>query len=78
MNITEPRQMISLNQREVLRNIFTDKVYSEHTDSLDMSNLEEVMARLTEKQYKYILYLLGFKRWVSVKQVLNSRGLINK
>lgn len=71
-------EKITLNQIGVLRGIFNDKIYSEHLQNFNLSNLEEVMASLTEKQYRYILYLISVKRWITVKQILNQQGLINK
>ena len=70
--------MIQLNQIGTLRGVLTDKFNEAHMSNFDMSNLEEVMAGLTEKQYKYILYLIIHKNWFKAKQILAQQGLKDK
>jgi len=69
---------INLNQIETLRRVLTDKFNKPHIINFDMSNLEEVMASLTEKQYKYILHLIMGRNWLKAKVILNQQGLLNK
>jgi len=69
---------ISLNQIGTLRRVLTDKFNEPHMVNFDLSNLEEVMASLTEKQYKYILHLIMLKSWIKAKVILNQQGLLNK
>ena len=69
---------LSLNQIGELRRILTDKVYADHMINFNMDTLETCLNKLSEKQYKYILYLLSVKRWTIIKVILAQCGLKNK
>lgn len=67
---------ISLNQASCLMSIL--KSYEDHMINFDLSNLWQVCASLTPKQYGYILHLLDEHKWITIKKILNQQGLKDK
>lgn len=66
----EEKKLISLNQIVVLKQIL--KYKEEHFNIYNLEDIYEDVKSMTEKQYKYILYLLGQNHYFKIKQILDN------
>ena len=66
----EEKKLISLNQIGVLKQIL--EYNKEHFNIYDLQNIYEDVKPMTEKQYKYILYLFGQNHYFKIKQILDN------
>lgn len=63
---------ISLNQRSELIRLLNDKIYAEHFQIYDLTDLSEKLENMTEKQWFYFLMLLSKKKWFDIKNLLDK------
>ena len=70
------KKYISLNQLEVLEKILRDNFYKDHFKIYDLSNLTG-LKRMTEKQYKYLLFLFNQKQFFKIKKILDNFLIYN-
>jgi len=64
---------ITLNHIESLRKIIND--YPEHFINFDLTDLDRYLEKLSDKQYKYILFLISSKHWFKAKEIIKNTGL---
>jgi hypothetical protein len=67
---------ISLNHlNTLLDNFIYDKAEKEHLIIYDLSDRNKVrssLSNMSEKQYRYIIYLFMNKKWFKLKSILNN------
>jgi hypothetical protein len=66
----EEKKLIGLNQIYSLEQLF--KYRKEHFDIYNLENAFDDLKKMTEKQYKYILYLYGQNHYFKIKQILDK------
>ncbi len=64
-------KLIGLNQYHKLREILNDKFYAEHFKIYDTENTEK-LRNMTDKQYRYLVYLMSNKKWFDIKKLLDK------
>jgi len=67
---------ISLNHlNTLLDNFIYDKAEKEHLIIYELSDRNKVrssLSNMSEKQYRYIIYLFMNKKWFKLKSILNN------
>ena len=66
----EEKKLIGLNQIVFLKNLLIYK--KEHFFIYDTENIYQDLHNMTEKQYKYILFLYGQNHYFKIKQILDN------
>ena len=68
------------NHVEFLHDTLSDPIYQNHLGIFDFSDKEEVKKKLykiTEKQYRYVLFLLYNSKWFKLKALLDQFGILH-